>query len=489
MKIIRSLVLATTMATFSSIPTVNHADAQLAAATIGSAIQNIQDLAKQLEDGAQVLLQQGNIALAQQQMIAAGILKQLVTQLSETYKGRLDDTFEKVGVAQSNVATDIQGALGQVKDIETKTAFDAQNSIYQLQGSINQILNKLPLVGHDPAFYGMVVHDVYAELPKTGVDLEFIGLNLTDGNLQFKQPAVEIGGNPIPDKDIAVQQDRVQVIIPDDIKKKIGFTASYCDPPNSFSAKITAFYQTTSSFLFIPSHEDTSVTFNAFALNAPDNFVANVKYSGVTSVNQLQDQTFSTSSAQVTYGCEENNSGGVSVNLPPEAQQINCNASWINLSNTGTQGASCAVGGTTVTASGTVRGRDRQCIVTDVLSGGLFRAIVGRKTACNCPGGGHGTLLLQGTYKMPKIVQQNFADIQIPAQKFLDNTDVILPSDAARRIQEIKVSIARPQCSVNMDQATLSLPTDATAIASQKTENGMFDIVYRAERLSISKSK
>jgi hypothetical protein len=146
--------------------------AQIAALTIGAAIQSLTALVKELENGAQVLIQQGNTALAQQQMLAPGILNQLIGQLSDTYKGRLDDTFEKVGTAQANLANDISNVLVQVENIEKGTATDAQTTIYKMQGGINQILNRLPLTKHEPVFYGMMVRDINSEIPKKGIDFE-----------------------------------------------------------------------------------------------------------------------------------------------------------------------------------------------------------------------------------------------------------------------------------------------------------------------------
>ena len=54
--------------------------AQLGALTVGAFINSINDLARQVDESVQALLEQGNSALAQQQTIAAGILRQLVAQ-------------------------------------------------------------------------------------------------------------------------------------------------------------------------------------------------------------------------------------------------------------------------------------------------------------------------------------------------------------------------------------------------------------------------
>jgi hypothetical protein len=331
------------------------ASAQIAGLTIGAAIQSLTDLVKELENGAQALIQQGNTALAQQQMLAAGIMQQLINQMSDTYKGRLDDTFQKIGITQGNVAGDVTNVLKNVGQIEHATAADAQNIVYQLQGGVNQIIKELPFVSREPVFYGMLVYDIYSQIPKKGFDLELLGLNLTDPTLNYKIPIVKVAGDVIPPSNISVQEDRVQVALTDSVKQKIGFKDDFCAPQSSFSVSMQAFYETSKNFVFIPIHSETSVTFTSFALKGPERFVANITTSGITSTRTPDTKTFSVKQqGQVTFGCEENNSGSISYKVPDGATVVNCTASWVDISNTKTQSASCAVGGTTVTASGTL---------------------------------------------------------------------------------------------------------------------------------------
>lgn len=461
------------------------ARAQLAALTIGSAIQNIGELAKQLEDGAQALVQQGNTALAQQQMLAAGILRQLVLQLSDTYKGRLDDTFSSIATAEANVVNDVEGVLEDVSALEGKTATDAQEIVYKMQGGMNQIINKIPLVSRDPVFYGMIVRDAFSEIPRQGFDLEFLGFNFADQRLDNKKPEVYIAGELLPDDNLAIQEDRIQVRIPEEIKQRIGFGDDKCAKQSTFGASIKVFYKTRRSFMFIPFNRETSVTYNAFALTGPERFVMKGELNGIIKKTTDEPATFSTRSGQVTYGCEENNSGAAIATLPDGAKEVNCTAGWVDLSNTKTQSASCVVGGSTVTASGTVRGRDRECIVSDILTGGLFRAVVGRRTACNCPGGGHATLQLSGTYKLSRAEQVPFDREAMDEQRFLNEVNVALPSDDAKRVTGIYLLISRDQCGVVLDRINLDLPTDPSRTAVQSSVNGFFKATYRAETLHL----
>lgn len=448
------------------------------AVTIGMVIQGLKDLAKQVEDGAQVLLQQGNTALAQQQVLAAGSIKALVEQLSETYKGRLNDTAAKVAIGQGNLADDVNEIIKNVQLIEKNTATDARKTIYQLQGSINQIVGRLPFISRSPVFYGMLVYDVSSPFPTQGFDLEFLGFNLRDRALQFKNPHVVVGGVPVPPGNVSVQEDRVQVVLTDGIKSKIGFRKDFCSAPAPFPAVLTVYYKTDRRYYLLPG-KATQIPFNAFALAAPDAVVGRVSYSGITNTAGSATQTFSQPGSYATVGCEGNQSGSAQINLPSAATAIACNAQWINTSNLKSQTASCAVGGSTVTGSGTIRGLDKHCIPGT--------GFLGRGGVCNCPGGGHGTMQITGTYSMPTNTTATFSNAAAHETRFISNFEMSIPSDTSRQVQRIDISVARPQCSSQLDAVSMQVPADQTIITKQTSANGHFAAQYRNQRLSVQK--
>lgn len=469
-----------------SAPTVPVQAQGLAALTVGSVIQNIESLVRQLETSAHALLEQGNNALAQQQITAAGILRQFALQLSDIYKGRLDDTFDKFAAAQGNIAMDVQKVLANVGGLEQKSAEDVQKTVYQMQGSVNQILRTLPLTTHQPVFYGMVVHDIYSEIARKGIDLELLGLNLTDPKLDFKAPVVKVAGEVVPSANISVQEDRVQVILPEAIKAKVGLRENYCAPRASFPVSLQSFFKTDRSFIFIDLGKETSITYNAFALPSPEVFLANVSFSGVTRSQSDSTESFKNKSGEVTVGCEEDRGGTVSVTLPDRAKEVTCKWDWVDPANIKNRSANCVVAGSTVSATGTITGLDRDCVVSDILGGGLIKVIVGRKTACNCRGGGHAWLQITGTYKVEQAVEGPFAET-VPPKRFSDILDIPIPSDTSRQIRSIEGEISRPMCQRALDHFKMNLPNEPTTVTSASSDNGLFAITYRNERLNIDK--
>lgn len=199
--------------------------------------------------------------------------------------------------------------------------------------------------------------------------------------------------------------------------------------------------------------------------------------------------TFSQRGSYASVGCEEGQSGSAVANLSDKATEIACSAQWVDTRNIKNQTASCAVGGTNVTASGTISGRDRNCFVADIVSGGLLSRIVGKKTVCDCPGGGHATLVVSGTYKVPETKVEPFQDTQGQLVRFLDNFDSSVPSGQAREVQAIDIRFRRPSCSKDLDIVQLKVPSDSTAVAKQTSQNGLFTATYRAQRLAVEKVK
>ncbi len=73
-----------------------------AAATIGSVVGGVRELIKELENSAQSLIEQGNNAAAQQQMLLSGILTKLLDQLLVNYGTALDKTVSTRSTARGS---------------------------------------------------------------------------------------------------------------------------------------------------------------------------------------------------------------------------------------------------------------------------------------------------------------------------------------------------------------------------------------------------
>lgn len=91
------------------------------------------------------------------------------------------------------------------------------------------------------------------------------------------------------------------------------------------------------------------------------------------------------SSGSINVGCGETGSATATFTMPPGAILEGASASWANTSNVSAVTQSTTQSGANIVATGTIRGLD-------------FQRIIGIP---NCPGGGHGALVLSGTYRVP----------------------------------------------------------------------------------------
>ncbi len=97
----------------------------------------------------------------------------------------------------------------------------------------------------------------------------------------------------------------------------------------------------------------------------------------------LATTALSTPGTYASVGCGQTQSASVEVTLPPDAIDVTYSARWVDLSNIKSSTQSARQEGQRLIATGTITGLDRQYIL------GIP----------NCPGGGHATLVLTGSYK------------------------------------------------------------------------------------------
>ena len=110
-----------------------------------------------------------------------------------------------------------------------------------------------------------------------------------------------------------------------------------------------------------------------------EKFEVQVTVSGARKPAVSPRNTFRVSSGQFNVGCGDGANASVQWPIPPGATDIQPIASWQHTDNLKSHNQQVAVSGNAVVATGSIVGLDKQ----------LF----------NCPGGGHGELVLEGSYQ------------------------------------------------------------------------------------------
>lgn len=180
---------------------------------------------------------------------------------------------------------------------------------------------------------------------------------------------------------------------------------------------------------------------------------------------------FRASSGQVNFGCEQTVSAQAVWDAPPESSlEGEIRAEWTNLANAKSYSAQAAVEGGRVVGTGTIAGLDLQRLPFGI---------------SNCPGGGHGEVVLSGAYVTrdagrPPFIQKLDGRIaaQPPAARRLALT---LPSDADVTLKEGTVELRRGDALI--DRATVSF--GAAAPADFISERHLFSVARSSDGIVV----
>lgn len=145
---------------------------------------------------------------------------------------------------------------------------------------------------------------------------------------------------------------------------------------------------------------------------------------------------FTAGSGSVNIGCEETRPVTVQYQLPSGAEQPTATAEWVNIDNIEAQNAVTNIQPNLVIAQGWIRGLHRTFLL-------------------NCPGGGHGELLLRGQYSIKHglpatpVIIKTVHDVAESGQVFA----AALPQEANSQPLYFKATISDSTASSSVEGA------------------------------------
>ena len=424
-----------------------------AALTLGAFFQQLRQTIKTLEQSASQLLAQGNVVAANQQMLLAGLLRGTLEQMERSYANALDKTAGQLAVAEKNAVEDLQRVLAEVRDLTNRSA---PALIYQTQQAANQILSVLPFTKQYPVYYGLLTRDLTAQPESATFDLEFLGFNLKDRILQ-RDPEVKVDGESIPPPLVAVLHDRVQVRLPDALRDRLQLRNEPCLPRRPFPVELTVYYRQPNRVLpdtWFPSQRRVPLYGQALPSGRGIEIKASLSGTRVQPVEEARPIN-PPASGQVNVGCEGSANASASFQLPEGAYEVVPTCRWTNTSNLSHQECAAAVTGSQVTATGLVRG--------------LNKTWLG-----DCPGGGHGQLELQGSFKIRVTQSQAVENESAGATILTARTPVrlSLPSEPTLVLSRVHLDFAHEKCAQNHDEVALNAPENPNLAVTQNVTDG-----------------
>lgn len=319
-------------------------------AALSSLIGGLKGLVKQIEDSGHSLIEHGNAALGQQQVLIASTLNATISQFQQAYKSSLTLTFDKVDVQTQNAYRELDKTVKNADKIRSATVADAQRLIYQTQGAAHA----------------------------SPTDIEILGFYLTDSKVNYRKPRITVADTVIPEGNIDAQFDRVKVQLPSDLRQRLRVENTACEPIKTFPVKIVVFYTDHPHLSQVSSRFDSEATFSGQGSPGQPLYEMTADFSGAKATTGSQAVPFRASGGYTSVNCEETKTGTAQFTAPPGATQINPTPEWISTDHISSQSQTVAATGLTAIATGTIRGENKD--------------FVG-----NCHGGGHAELIVKGT--------------------------------------------------------------------------------------------
>lgn len=270
-------------------------------ATLAAGFVGMNQTIDHLEQSGHNLIQAGNAAVGQQQIVIASTIHSSIEQMQKAYSDSLTRSFSDLDSTRQNNYRDLQKLLGKADDIRSKSVADAQALIYMTAGQTNALLGRLPFAQRYPVYFGTITHDILASIEPSPVDFEILGFYFTDPkNPSLPPPTILIDGQSVPQSAVGATDSRLRVKPHDDLKRKLGMQST-CDIPKSHKISIEAHWTNWPTLSKLISPLVSTTPFNDFVfLNGVPQFDVAVDVKGketIASSSSLAD--YSTTSEPV----------------------------------------------------------------------------------------------------------------------------------------------------------------------------------------------
>lgn len=436
--------------------------------TVGAVFGALENLIKQLEQSGQSLLQAGNAYAGQQQLTLAATIRSTVQQSREMFKDSLDATDDKLSGQRRSVMDSLRSLLKQADDARAKVGCDLRDSIFLASGQANVVLGRIPLATRPPAFFGILPQD--PACPKNDpADVVLTGFYLSDPALKGYSPVVKVDGTEIPSTNISAKFDRISVVLPDELKTRLGFQGTPCQALKPYKVELKTFWTNWPSLANIISYLVKESTFSDFAKRGRQLYDVTLKLDGKNKTTSMVPGTFSVGSGSRNWDCEQDIAALVSFTAPEPGAAITGTPStrwdlhgrWEN-----NYPGDVLVSGATASSTGRVRGGNK------VWFGPIS----------NCPGGGNGEYFMSGTYQYPVIKQEDFSY----TKSLLLDREISdgMPIGGGTTPTALHIEVRMRNCGNLLDSADLAL-TDATSRKEGTSNKGTFKVVYDAGQVRV----
>jgi hypothetical protein len=432
--------------------------------TVSDYANVMNDVAGRLDVQVTVRQKAGDMAAAQRLVLAAAMIR----RAAEEFRGAEQDylTDAASGLA-APVPARLKAAVATAKAAEISAA-DQPDFVEKAHATFNALIAALPAKTPHPVVYGLLSRDLAGgALPS---DVVVYGYRFVDPLYQVK-PIVLFGKTEI--SAAVVRDDRIDVTLPDDVKKAVNFAPPPCDSRGSFGIRVRSLYAERHGF-FWPFAWHTKVLTNAdfYTLPTPVFYTAKALVSMETNAQKTAVVPFQEKSNLTAADCERTSKAEVVVPLPANVKNVTCAADWVDISGAQKLSSHCAADGGVVHAVGEITAGARVCSPAKL---------------CSCPAPAQGFLEAKGSYQIQAPADVVKLESEAAALTFPAGGMALGRVTAPRgaKLRHIALSLSRRACPKQVDSIDLNIGDDPEGRAAGVSKTGAFRAVIRDGGLSV----
>jgi hypothetical protein len=420
--------------------------------TIGSLTRSVGQLASTLNSLGEASLENGQLNQGQQQLLLAGTLQAMSSRLADAYSGELSRPINALEQRQWASLSHLSSLLTDLGDLNEQTDSKSAQLILKTLDVAHEVFDNVPATDKPPVAFGVALPGVLTPMFQDSVVI--LGYHLVDATSN-RNPEVTIADNVIPATSIEADFSKVVIHLTPSLMHSIGLGNTPCDPMRASTISLRTHYVSGSLSALLHLTSESVLRLPIRAPSPQYEFL--VEETGTATVRTSQSVPFSNSSGYVSVGCEQTATATVTWQAPENAHVSAFHAQWVDVNNVSSQTQSVIPSGSTYLATGSIRGRDRQCVL------GI----------CNCPGGGHGNLVLSGTYELPDPGTRSFSFRQVVRGPEL--AQVKVPSQDTWTLNRLVIRITRKGCDTELDRLEI-VPSDLSSGRDLPSVKGLFQV-------------
>jgi hypothetical protein len=421
--------------------------------TPGLIIRSANQVSNTLDSLGTAYLENGEAVRGYQRLLLAGTLKATSARLSDAYSSSLNVPLQKMDRSLSTPLEHLSTILQTLNGVNELDGSQWTDLILKVQEVAHETLDSLPSADKPPVLFGVAIPGVLVPMYLDKEELVIFGYHLVDSDMS---PVVTVAGIPVPRASVTADFTKIVVRLPQAAIHNAGYLNTPCEPLKSFELLVHVSFLSKPFWSVFSFRRETELSLKTRAPSPRFDFV--LELTGVPKVQTAQTIPLVTSSPYVQVNCEQTSTTVVQWQAPPDTKVTQPpQPRWVETNNVRNATQSISGGGTSYVAYGSISGNDKQCAIFNI---------------CNCPGGGHGRLILEGFYSPDNLSRSlNFQQ----TSKVGERTQIKIPSRSDWTLSHLVIHIARKDCREELDRLELN-SNDLAGDRSIPSIKGLFRV-------------